>query len=121
MIGIYCIENKETGSRYIGQSVHIQIRISEHLNQLRSHKHYNTRLQDDFDDYGESAFKFYTLEECAESELSDKEVQWMNKFGGYRSSNLYNLVQGGKSNSGERNPNYGNIGQMNGNKVNENV
>ena len=44
MIGIYCIENKETGSRYIGQSVHIQIRISEHLNQLRSHKHYNTRL-----------------------------------------------------------------------------
>ena len=107
MIGIYCIENKETGSRYIGQSVHINTRIYEHLNQLRSHKHYNTKLQNDFDEYGESAFKFYTLEECDESELSDKEVQWMDKFGGYKSSNLYNLVQGGKSNSGERNPNYG--------------
>ena len=107
MIGIYSIENIVNGCRYIGQSIHIETREYEHFNALERGVHFNQHLQNAFDSYGRNCFRFSVLEECDTSELSSREIYWMNQYGGYQSDSLYNLVEGGRNTSGENNPNYG--------------
>lgn len=46
--GIYCIENTRNGRKYIGQSAIILDRKKSHYSLLRSNKHNNKDLQDDF-------------------------------------------------------------------------
>lgn len=107
MIGIYCIRNIVNDHRYIGQSVHLDTRKRDHWYALRKGTHFNRHLQAAFNQYGESNFIYEILEECPKVDLSEKEIFWIDKFGGYNSPNLYNLTPGGKSNFGEHNPRYG--------------
>ena len=107
MIGIYSITCMPTEKRYIGQSVHIGIRKHEHLRELRKNNHFNKALQNAFNLYGEDNFTFEILEECSKDLLSEREIFWMNSFGGYLSKNLYNSVEGGRCTAGDKNPNYG--------------
>lgn len=106
-IGIYCIRNLLNNDRYIGQSVHMETRKHDHLFALRRGTHFNPHLQHAYDVYGESNFVFEVLEECAKEILSEREIFWINSFGGYTSDSIYNLTPGGKSNYGEHNPRYG--------------
>ena len=107
MIGIYCIENTITHQRYVGQSIQLETRKKNHFCELNRGVHKNPYLQASFNEYGSSAFKFTILECCDESELSDKERKWMNHFGGYKSDNLFNILEGGSENIGSSNPLYG--------------
>lgn len=107
MTGIYAIVNILTNTRYIGQSVHVETRKREHFNALRSGVHFNPHLQNAFNYYGENNFIFEVLEECTESALSDREVYWMEEYGGQDSNLLYNIAAGGRNTSGANNPNYG--------------
>lgn len=50
---------------YIGQSKTIQRRWHDHLKCLRDGKHVNRHLQAAFQKYGEDAFEFSVIEECA--------------------------------------------------------
>lgn len=89
MVGIYKIENTENGKVYVGQSVTIERRFTSHRTALRGDYHNNSKLQEDFNKFGEDAFLFEILEEVkikTDEDLWARETYWC-KF--------YNSVQEG--------------------------
>jgi len=62
--GVYSITNTVNGHRYIGSSVNITQRISNHKNGLKHGYHHNAHLQNAFKKYGESAFVFTPILYC---------------------------------------------------------
>lgn len=95
MTGIYCITNTVTGKRYVGKSVDIESRFSEHIRELVSGNHFNLYLQRSWNKYGRDCFSFNVLEECDEQMLNEREIYWIQHFGGYKSDALFNLAEGG--------------------------
>lgn len=100
--GIYCIKNKVTGDRYIGQSKNIAKRISSHKTMLKYNKHQYSNgekslLQNAWNKYGENNFEFKIIEFCNEDKLNEREIFWINKFKCNRSitGSGYNLNNGG--------------------------
>lgn len=77
MIGIYIITNLITGKRYIGQSIDIARRFHDH--RCISHES-NRHLKYALAKYGKENFKYEILEECAESELDEKERYYIEKM-----------------------------------------
>lgn len=56
--GIYKITNIQNSKVYIGESEDIPRRWIEHLTELVTNKHYNYKLQEDFNKYGIDNLKF---------------------------------------------------------------
>lgn len=56
--GIYYIKNTLNNNMYIGQSVNIRTRFNAHKSSLKKNKHYNEKLQADFNKYGMNVFEF---------------------------------------------------------------
>lgn len=90
IIGIYKIENTINGKVYIGQSVDILDRLNHHKKRLRKNSHINQHLQNAWNKYGESVFSFSIIEQCEESQLSEREHYYIELFGGYNSDRNYN-------------------------------
>lgn len=91
MIGIYKIQNLVNGKIYIGQSVHIQARFSQHK---REAKNGNTRpLYNAIRKYGIENFSFEIIEECSKEMLNEREIYWIKKYNSFHSG--YNLTPGG--------------------------
>ena len=65
---IYAITNKNNDKKYIGSSVRPDKRFSEHKHHLRKGKHHSFVLQAAWNKYGEDAFKFKVIIECAKSQ-----------------------------------------------------
>ena len=63
MKGVYKITNTKTNKVYIGSSVNIGSRWSDHKYSLRRNKHYSTHLQESWNKYGEDSFTFEVIEE----------------------------------------------------------
>jgi hypothetical protein len=80
--GIYFIKNHATGKIYVGQSIQISQRIQQHLSALKNRKHSNSRLQRDWDAYGEEWFEIGVLEhlQAIEELLDRRENEWMHHF-----------------------------------------
>lgn len=95
MTGIYKIENLVNGKVYIGQARNIDRRLNNHLQELIKNIHGNQYLQNAWNKYGEENFKFEPIEECLETELDEKEIYWIDYYGGVNSENTYNLRAGG--------------------------
>lgn len=74
IIGIYQITCTVNGRHYIGQSIDIKRRFSQHKRQEE-----NPYLRADMEKYGIGAFKFEVLEECAPEELDKKETFYINE------------------------------------------
>lgn len=99
MIGIYKIENTINGKVYIGQSIHIKLRWSEHKAELRGGYHDNSHLQLAWNKYGEEAFIFSILETFDDiSILNSKEKYWINYYNSFNKNKGYNLTYGGDGN-----------------------
>ncbi|WIV10530.1 GIY-YIG nuclease family protein [Proteiniborus sp. MB09-C3] len=69
--GIYAILINDV-IRYIGSSVNLESRKSNHLARLRKGTHHK-ELQKLFDKYGEESFKFYVLDYCNKSSCYELE------------------------------------------------
>lgn len=88
MIGIYKITNKINGNSYIGQSIDIKRRFSEHR---CISKESNISLKKAFSKYGKENFEFEILEECKANELDKKEMYYIELL-----KPKYNRDSGGK-------------------------
>lgn len=62
--GVYCIINTRNNHRYIGSSQNIYGRLQKQFSLLRHNNHFNYRLQNDWNEFGEQSFDFYVLEKC---------------------------------------------------------
>lgn len=89
--GIYCIENKINGKKYIGQSIDISRRWTEHRQKSRFDK--GTILYNSFKKYGVENFNFYIIEECKEEELNNREIYWISYYDTFKHG--YNMTLGG--------------------------
>src|SRR5690554_301445 len=62
-IGIYAIENTETGRLYIGASQDVEFQMHTHRSALKNGKHRNRFLQEQWDSFGSDAFRFRVITE----------------------------------------------------------
>ena len=90
MIGIYRISNKINNQHYIGQSLNIEGRWKEHINNI-SRK--NNSIYQALREYGIDNFEFKVVEECAEHLLDDREKYWIEYYDSF--NNGYNMTKGG--------------------------
>jgi group I intron endonuclease len=74
IIGIYCIRRND--KFYVGQSTDILSRFSQHKNSLKLGNHHSRKLQNAYHKYGLDELSFEIIEECLESELTEKEQYW---------------------------------------------
>ena len=97
MIGIYRIENLINHKNYIGQSVHIEARWSDHkrLAFYPQLAEYNYPLYKAFRKYGIENFQFSIIENCLEDELDDKERYWIDYYKSFGPKG-YNQTPGGQ-------------------------
>ena len=93
--GIYKIENKINKHIYIGQSINILKRWTEHTKD--SKKYLNLTLYKAFNKYGIKNFLFSIIEECQKEKLDEREIYWIKYYDSYK--NGYNMTPGGKYSS----------------------
>jgi len=86
--GIYEIVNTTDGKRYVGSAVNLAKREIVHFSTLRKNCHSNAHLQHAWNKYGEGAFEFRVVQECATANciaLEQKHIDY------YDFDDLYNL------------------------------
>jgi predicted GIY-YIG superfamily endonuclease len=62
LMGVYVIENTETGRSYVGASLNVFQRLREHIGMLTKGQHPTARLQDDWQRRGPCRFTFRVAE-----------------------------------------------------------
>ena len=99
IIGIYKIENLINHKCYIGQSIDVHRRWTEHkrLYKVETDAGYNYPIYRAFRKYGIENFSFELLEECLASELNEKEKIYIRRYDSF--FNGYNQSFGGDSKS----------------------
>lgn len=76
-MGVYLIENKVNGKKYIGSSVKITHRLSNHFNR-ECRKFPNKELYKDIIEFGFENFETKVLEECTRENLISRELYYYN-------------------------------------------
>lgn len=82
--GIYCIKNLTNNKVYIGSSINIYNRLTEHFSRLKKNRHPNKQLQSDFKDSHKFICKVVFL--CTKEELLANEFMFFNIY-----SNIYSM------------------------------
>ena len=90
-IGIYKITDLTNNKIYIGQSIHVQQRFSQH-----KRKH-NNLIDKAIKEKGVQNFSFEIIQECNIEELNKKEIYWIEYFDSMNSG--YNKTSGGSYNT----------------------
>jgi group I intron endonuclease len=85
MQGIYKISCSQDARIYVGSSIDIERRWKDHRRQLDSGIHRNSKLQIDWDAYGDESFTFSILEET--DQLTIQEQKWLDQY----IDNRYNI------------------------------
>lgn len=88
--GIYALFCNKTNKYYIGKSINMQKRKSQHFQALNRNCHNNKQLQLDYNKYGEDSFSFLELTTCPEDMLNHMENYWIKKYDSI--SNGYNII-----------------------------
>ncbi len=96
--GIYAIENKINGKKYIGASKNILRRWLEHKSELNLGIHHNDYFQKSWRKYGQDGFYFYIIDRCSEDELEEFEKYYIKKLKTRDDKFGYNLSDGGSIN-----------------------
>lgn len=90
--GIYRITNLINNKVYIGQSLSVRKRLSNHKGKLRLGAHCNSHLQLSWNKYGEGNFSFTLLEGCSREELDSREAHWINFYNSLDRDHGYNNI-----------------------------
>jgi group I intron endonuclease len=89
-MGIYKIVNLNNDKFYIGSSINIERRWSEHNYQLGCDNHHSIKLQNAWNKYGERCFEFKIVEIVKNrKDLFSIEQEWINRTGCW--DNGYNV------------------------------
>jgi group I intron endonuclease len=100
MIEIYCIINCVNNLVYVGSSMDSKRRIHGHFRSLRKGSHNNTRLQEDFNFYGEESFEVKILDSTdTEEDRVHAENYWIAALNSIKFG--YNIEYAGACNSVE--------------------
>jgi len=100
------IINNINNRKYFGRTKRVKDRKATHLNLLRQGKHHSSKMQEDFDEFGEKAFEFVVLmEDVIEPEIEELKLIESNSDG-------YNMIKQSKGitnyiHHGEDNGMYG--------------
>jgi len=78
--GVYCIISTATGRRYIGSAKRFNTRWNAHRYLLVRGKHHSSRLQKEWNKYGEQAIRVLVLEECPIDDMVEREQFWMDAW-----------------------------------------
>lgn len=78
--GVYRIVQLSTGKQYVGSAKVLTLRWNKHRSDLRLGKHHSTKLQNSWNKYGESDFRFDIIEYCEESQLVSREQFWLDEI-----------------------------------------
>ena len=90
--GVYKIQNKIDSKLYIGSSMDIYYRWSDHIKLLKRNKHHSPHLQYAWNKYGEENFEFSIIKECKQDELIYWEQKYIDKYESYKDINGYNIM-----------------------------
>lgn len=93
--GIYCIENRLNGKKYIGQAYNVERRLYEHEYHLKRGTDKSTALQNAINKYGFDNFEFYILEACEPGQMNDREIYYISKYNTNDRHHGYNVSAGG--------------------------
>lgn len=93
--GIYAIKNTKTNKVYVGQTICLEQRWSQHRRCLRNGDHRNPFLQHSFDFHGEDFFVYEVIEITSRDALDYKEIEWMRKLKSCDQKYGYNIYEGG--------------------------
>ena len=77
-IGIYSLYWESPDLIYIGQSDCVERREKEHLRALRAGRHFNHKVQQAYDQYGNP--EVILLDECSIQNLDASEIYWVTEF-----------------------------------------
>ncbi len=89
--GVYMIRCKVNGKVYVGSSSRsVKTRKHSHFNLLKAKKHTCKQMQNDFDEFGESAFEFNVLEKVDNGNAAVREAFWINALDATSATNGYN-------------------------------
>ena len=95
--GIYMLQNKINGKKYIGQSIDIKYRYNNHIHESYGanvdKSAYNMAIHKAIRKYGINNFDLIVLEECNREKLDDREMYWIEYFDTYNDG--YNQTIGG--------------------------
>lgn len=97
--GIYKIENKINGHKYIGCSKNIYARWQEHKNDFQQ---LDFPLYRALRKYGVDNFTFEIIEKCNIELLYEREKHWVAFYNSYNDG--YNATRGGESNPAQHQP-----------------
>lgn len=82
--GVYALANLQTADCYVGSSVNMRRRCSDHLRDLAAGKHPNWLLQKAWDAFGPSVVKPIMLQSVSDAmSLLKAEQRWIDRFGRY--------------------------------------
>ena len=79
-IAVYGIRNTQNQKSYIGGSLSVGVRLRYHLRHLRENTHFNPKLQNAWNKYGESCFVFEILEVSDRDRIRTLESDYIQKF-----------------------------------------
>ena len=97
-MGIYRIVNTATGKSYVGQSVRVKKRVSDHFNLLRRGDHPNEKLQRSFKKHGDSVFTWEIVVECEDaSDLDALENAFLSGHAFFDEPVFYNIAHVAKT------------------------
>ena len=103
------ITNDINNKVQIGQTIEPHRRFIDHIQAAKNWettRPYKSALYSAMNCYGIEHFHFEIIEKCEPSELSDREVYWIEKYNSLVPAGQ-NILKGGKSLYGENNPFYG--------------
>ena len=113
MTGIYLITNLVNGKVYVGQSVDIQRRYSEHIRSaqpdkysLKNERDSKTPIHLAMQKYGIENFSLRILEECSRELLNEREKYWISMFHSNEKKYGYNVTEGGQETIGCKGENH---------------